>query len=895
MKKNHQARNNRLWVMSRRQPSLRPLAALILLALPALSYAEMYFPPALVSVDPDAIADLSYLTPAGTQMPGSYEVEMYLNGNWLAARSVRFVTVDSVPDTPREVTAEKGKDIRDATGLMACLTPDDWRDIGLKMEAVPSMTGLAEDQCISPGRYISQAYTAFDFEKMRLDISIPQAMVKNQPRGWIPPERWDEGINALLLGYRLNGSNSHSRSTGMDSSNLYLNLDNGLNVGPWRLRDNRTWSRYTTTGGRSRSKWDRLNTYVERAIIPLRSRLLLGESTTDGDLFDAFSFKGARLATDDSMYPDTQRGFAPLVKGAAFSNARVSIRQNGNLIYQTFVPPGAFVIDDLYPVTSGGDLNVTVTEADGTARTFVVPYSSVPLLQREGRVRYSVTAGRFRSNSDRYDDPEFAQGTLQWGLPYDTTVYGGLQMAEKYHAGMVGVGVNMASWGALSADFTHASSELADGSSHKGQSVRFLYARSMNSLGTTFRLAGYRYSTKGFHTLDETALKGMSGWLYDYDSLDAEGRPVQRPYTDYYNLYNTKKSRMQANISQRFGRYGSLYLTGTRQNYWNSDKTTDSLMFGYSASLGPVNYNLSWSYSKGSSQDHSDRTANLSFSLPLSALLPGKQDIRGPQTRLNGNASRNSNGRTSYTAGLSGTLLEDHNLGWNLQQGYTRQGDNGGEDGGSGNANVDYRGTYGSASLGYSYSQDYRQVNYGISGGAVVHRNGLTLGQQPGTTSILVAAPGAAGVPVSNGTGVKTDWRGYALLPYSSEYRETRVELDASSLDEQTELEETSVRVVPTRGALVRADFKAHSGVRVLMRLTYQGKPLPFGTTVSGSNSSGITGDDGVVFLSGMESEGELQVQWGKGANHKCTVRYRITEQQMQSSPIQLSEVCVQR
>ncbi|WP_273870780.1 fimbria/pilus outer membrane usher protein [Serratia odorifera] len=895
MKKNHQARNNRLWVMSRRQPSLRPLAALILLALPALSYAEMYFPPALVSVDPDAIADLSYLTPAGTQMPGSYEVEMYLNGNWLAARSVRFVTVDSVPDTPREVTAEKGKDIRDATGLMACLTPDDWRDIGLKMEAVPSMTGLAEDQCISPGRYISQAYTAFDFEKMRLDISIPQAMVKNQPRGWIPPERWDEGINALLLGYRLNGSNSHSRSTGMDSSNLYLNLDNGLNVGPWRLRDNRTWSRYTTTGGRSRSKWDRLNTYVERAIIPLRSRLLLGESTTDGDLFDAFSFKGARLATDDSMYPDTQRGFAPLVKGAAFSNARVSIRQNGNLIYQTFVPPGAFVIDDLYPVTSGGDLNVTVTEADGTARTFVVPYSSVPLLQREGRVRYSVTAGRFRSNSDRYDDPEFAQGTLQWGLPYDTTVYGGLQMAEKYHAGMVGVGVNMASWGALSADFTHASSELADGSSHKGQSVRFLYARSMNSLGTTFRLAGYRYSTKGFHTLDETALKGMSGWLYDYDSLDAEGRPVQRPYTDYYNLYNTKKSRMQANISQRFGRYGSLYLTGTRQNYWNSDKTTDSLMFGYSASLGPVNYNLSWSYSKGSSQDHSDRTANLSFSLPLSALLPGKQDIRGPQTRLNGNASRNSNGRTSYTAGLSGTLLEDHNLGWNLQQGYTRQGDNGGEDGSSGNANVDYRGTYGSASLGYSYSQDYRQVNYGISGGAVVHRNGLTLGQQPGTTSILVAAPGAAGVPVSNGTGVKTDWRGYALLPYSSEYRETRVELDASSLDEQTELEETSVRVVPTRGALVRADFKAHSGVRVLMRLTYQGKPLPFGTTVSGSNSSGITGDDGVVFLSGMESEGELQVQWGKGANHKCTVRYRITEQQMQSSPIQLSEVCVQR
>lgn len=896
MKNNHHApREKRSPGITRQQASLRPLAALILLALPVLSSAEMYFPSALVSGNPDEVADLSRLTPAGTQLPGTYEVEIFLNGNWLASRNVRFVPADSVPNTFGEVTAGKDQDIRDTTGLMACLIPDDWRDIGLKMETVPALAVLTDDQCISPGRYIPQAYTDFDFEKMRLDISIPQAMLKNRPQGWIPPERWDEGINALLLGYRINGSNGHSRSTGMDNSNLYLNLDNGINVGPWRLRDNRTWSHYSTTGGSSRSKWDRLNTYAERAIIPLRSRLLLGESTTDGDLFDAFSFRGVRLATDDSMYPDTQRGFAPLVKGSAFSNARVSIRQNGNLMYQTFVSPGAFVIDDLYPVSTGGDLDVTVTEADGTARTFVVPYSSVPLLQREGRVRYSVAAGRFRSSSDRYDDPEFAQGTLQWGLPYNTTIYGGMQMAEKYHAGMLGAGVNMARWGALSADFTHASSELADGSSHKGQSVRFLYARSMSSLGTTFRLAGYRYSTRGFHTLDETALKGMSGWLYDYDTLDAEGRPVERPYTDYYNLYNTKKSRMQANISQRFGRYGSLYLTGTRQSYWNSDRTTDSLMAGYNATLGPVNYNLSWSYSKGSNQAHSDRVAYLSFSLPFSALLPGQQKMSGPQTRLTGNASRNNTGRTSYTGGLSGTLLEDNNLSWNVQQGYTRQGDNGGQDGGSGSASADYRGTYGSTSLGYSYSRDYRQVNYGFSGGAVVHRNGLTLGQQSGTTSILVAAPGAAGVPVRNGTGVKTDWRGYALLPYSSEYRETRVELDAAGLDEQTELEETSVRVVPTRGALVRADFKAHSGVRVLMRLTYLGKPLPFGTTVTADNSSGITGDDGVVFLSGMESEGELQAQWGSRANQQCTVRYRLTEQQMQRSPVQLSEVCVQQ
>ncbi|KYF17681.1 hypothetical protein AIZ04_25550, partial [Salmonella enterica subsp. enterica serovar Typhimurium] len=77
-----------------------------------------------------------------------------------------------------------------------------------------------------------------------------------------------------------------------------------------------------------------------------------------GELFDSTQFRGVQLASDDRMLPDSERGFAPVVRGVANSNAKVRISQNGLTIYETTVAPGAFEIDDLYPTGYGGDLIV---------------------------------------------------------------------------------------------------------------------------------------------------------------------------------------------------------------------------------------------------------------------------------------------------------------------------------------------------------------------------------------------------------------------------------------------------------------------------------------------------------------------------------------------------------
>lgn len=856
---------------------LSPLALILVSMLMSSAHAGLHFDPAMISDDPQAVADLSRFESGNAQAAGDYIVDIYLNGSSVASRNVRFIALPA---------GRHQDDIHDSTGLTGCLSKKDLADMGVNVAAFPALMAVKDEQCVSPGKYIPQAYTAFDFQKMRLDISIPQAALLNRPHGWIPPEQWDEGINAALLSYQFSGS--ENRGSYGNSRSHYLNLTSGLNLGAWRLRDNSTWSDYESRYGTQR-RWQHLNTYAQRAIIPWRSELTAGDGTTGGDVFDSLSFRGVQLASDDSMYPDTMRGFAPEIKGSANSNAQVSVRQNGNVIYRTFVAPGAFVIKDLYPVSSGGDLDVTVTEADGASRTFTVPYSSLPVLQRQGHARYGLTAGRYRNTSDRYTAPAFAQGSLLWGLPHNITAYGGAQLADRYRALALGAGLNMGVWGAVSADITQADSTLTDGSRHEGQSVRFLYGRSLISTGTTFELVGYRYSTQGFHTLDETALKDMSGWMYDADEVDAAGRPVKRSWINHYNLYSNKRERIQASISQRIGDQGSLWLTGSHQTYWQDTATTDSLQAGFSSTLAHVSYSLSYGYSRMSGQPQSDRTLYLSLSVPLDTWLShGDMAASHHSAWATYSATRDSDGHLRHQASLSGTALEGNNLDWSVAQGYGR------EDGDSGDLSLGYQGGYGSTSLGYGYSRDYRQLRYGASGSAVLHGGGLTLGQPLGSTNVLIAAPGAADVPVENSTGIHTDWRGYTVVPYASTYRENRVALDVGGLDDHTDIDNPVTRVIPTRGALVRADFRAHTGIRSLMTLSRGGRALPFGSTVSTADgrSSGLVGDGGQVWLSGLAQAGTLKAQWGKAPDQQCTVHYHLPERALHAPLVQVQETC---
>ncbi|MGU0042895.1 fimbria/pilus outer membrane usher protein [Escherichia coli] len=82
--------------------------------------------------------------------------------------------------------------------------------------------------------------------------------------------------------------------------------------------------------------------------------------------------------------------------GIAKSNATVIIRQNGYVIYRSAVPQGAFGITNLNTASTGGDLDVTIKEEDGSEQRFTQPYASLAILKREGQTDVDVSVGELR-------------------------------------------------------------------------------------------------------------------------------------------------------------------------------------------------------------------------------------------------------------------------------------------------------------------------------------------------------------------------------------------------------------------------------------------------------------------------------------------------------------------
>ena len=384
--------------------------------------------------------DLSAFTQADGQMPAVYLVTVYINNKLQGdEQSIRFIN------------DKQGR-------LRPQITREMLRRWGINVDAfIPEQERNKKGVVDDIEKLIPMSTAEFIFNQQRLNLSIPQAAMINSDPDMIKSTDWDEGVTTALLNYNLNGGQGWKEK---NDQRYYANLRSGVNFGALRFRNYSIWTFDDKSGG----QWQSIGSYLQRDIALLKSQFVLGDSYTPTDVFDGVSFRGVQLSSDDNMLPDNQRGFAPVIRGIAHSSAEVTVKQSGYTIFRTYVAPGAFTLNNLNPTASGGDLTVTVRESDGSEHTFVQAYSAVPLMQREGRLKYAVTGGKYR---DRSDGPVFAQITAMYGLPRGFTLFSGVQHAENYHAQALGVGLGLGTVGALSADVTAAQAIKGRGTSYR--------------------------------------------------------------------------------------------------------------------------------------------------------------------------------------------------------------------------------------------------------------------------------------------------------------------------------------------------------------------------------------------------------------------------------------------
>ncbi|MDQ0017627.1 outer membrane usher protein [Variovorax boronicumulans] len=805
-------------------------------------------------------ADLSLFSFGNRVVAGKYMVDVSLNERGAGQTEIRFAAKDGKSDAEPCLTR----------GML-----DAW---GVNVAVFPDLAGAADEACIELNKVIPDAAVTYDAGKQRLFVSIPQAALKRSARGAVGPEKWDKGITAGMLDYQLNfarysgnkyrndtnpfappqnvfdGNPFAERDRTLQRNTLFAGLRAGFNYGDWRFRHFSTYNR----GIDGKSRWQGINTYMQRDIASINGRLLIGDGNTPGNFFDSLPFRGVQLSSDDAMLPDSQQGYAPTIRGVAQTNARVTVRQNGYVIYSTFVAPGPFVIDDLYPTSSSGDLEVTIAEADGRQTKYTQAFSAVPTLLREGTWRYSATVGKYRNGFDggsvlgvrsSLSQPVFMQATLARGLGNEFSIYGGLLMANMYQSLLAGVGKNLRDFGAVSVDLSSARTTdrtpINGQKTYDGQSVRFLYSKAFLTSGTNFRVAGYRYSTSGYRTFQEA---------------------VQMQDLRPFESFNSRRNEVRFEVSQQVGDLGTVFASARQQSYWGTSAKDRLVQLGYSGNYKQFGYSVFYNYTTSLNRP-AVRQVMFTLSIPLGDTRASAQYA----------VTRDSTGRVNQQASVYGSAFDDSRLTYNVTAGAANQGG-----GSSGSASASYLSSVGRFDVGHSQGSGYGQSTFGVSGGVLIHGGGVTMSQPLGETVALVQAPKASGVGFESQPGVATDWAGNAIIPNLTPYRLNRLAIRTGDLGDTVEVKNAATEVVPTRGAVVVAKFETSVGFRLLMVLTdRKGRMLPLGSKIENEAGQevGIVGPDGQAFVTGAGSSGQLTVRWGQDKADQCIVPYSLPDE----------------
>lgn len=757
--------------------------------------------------------DLSRFSQAGYLMPGKYQLTIHLNKAELSEQSVDFFAPDSNPK-----------------GSQACLTPNIVRQFGLKDATLKGAIWWHDGQCLDLDS-VTGASVRPDLGSAALYISMPQAYLEYTADNWDPPARWDNGIPGILFDYNINAMSTRQESDGRDNS-ISGNGTTGANMGPWRLRaDWQTqYEQSDTQGAGIQQHWDWSRYYAYRAITSLKAQLMLGDNYLDSSLFDSFRFLGASLATDDKQLPPNLRGYAPEVAGVAKTNAKVTVSQQGRVLYETTVASGPFRIQDLNSAVSG-TLDVRVEEQDGSVKTWQVDAASIPYLTRPGLVRYKVAVGK-PSNYDRHSQgPDFVTGEFSWGVNSGWSLYSGSLLAGDYNALAVGVGRDLLNFGAISFDVTHSKAVLPSESAVDGNSYRVSYSKRFEEYDSQVTFAGYRFSERNY--------MNMSQYL-DRRYHDNEDSGADK------ELYTVTMNKQFRTLNM------SIFLNYSHQTYWDrAASNTWNLSFSNYFDIGSFkNISASLSAFRTEYDSTKDDGMFLGISVPW-----GDNSTLSYNNQVNGSDSTNTVGYYSR--------IDDNNS-------YRIEAGNSSDSGGSGSGYFTHKGDFTSMTGNASVTgTDRNALGLSMQGGITATAQGAALHRitSAGGTRMLIDTSGVSGVPVQGNDGIiRSNAFGKAVVNDINSYYRSSVNVDLDALPENVDAPHSVVEDTLTEGAIGYRTFGILAGEKAMAVIKQaDGSSPPFGAEVRNDDDTqtGIIGDEGSVWLAGIRPGRSMTVNWG--------------------------------
>ncbi len=780
---------------------------------------EIQFNTDILDVKDKQNIDLGQFSKRGYVMPGEYTFKIKINQSELEEQPIPFFASET-----------------DKTQSIPCLTPEVVTKFGLKEAYSKKMTTWRNGQCVDMNS-LSGIDVIPDLGTSTLTVNIPQAYLEYVSDDWAPSSMWDNGIPGILADYNFNAQVRNNEGNSDDNS-ISGNGTFGANFGPWRARAD--WqTNYDNTndensGGQKQWDWSRF--YLYRALPALKAKLTLGEDYVNSDLFDSFRFTGGSLVSDDNMLPPNLRGYAPEVTGVAKTNAKVTISQQGRVIYQSQVAAGPFAIQDLNNAVSG-TLDVRVEEQDGSVQQYKVSTASIPYLTRPGSVRYKFSAGKPTNYDHHTDGNTFGTGEFSWGISNGWSLYGGAVSSSKYLALAAGIGRDLMALGALAFDVTRSDAKLDDEHRH-GLSYRVSYSKRFDDTGSQVTFAGYRFSEKNYMSFSD-----YLGYRADYGD------------------FMQSKEMYTITFSQQFESLGlSAYVNYSHQTYWNSPaEDRYSLSLSRYFDVGKWrNINASLTAYRNKFNGVNDDGMYLAVSIPW-----GDSGTLGLNSSYNGDMNSHSmsyfdrlkNG-DNYRIAAGGT--ED---GGSLSGYYDHEGDQAEVTG-----NVDYQhGQYSSAGL------SLRGGMTATAQGAALHRSNVM-----GGTRVLLDTGDATGIPVQGYSDTTTtNHFGKAVVTEVSDYSKNSLSIDINHLPDNAEASSSVVQATLTEGAIGYRKFNVVSGLKamVIIRLASGAYP-PFGASVRNKDNQeiGIVNDEGQAYLSGLKSGAKMSVIWDGAAQCAVTI-----------------------